>query len=316
MSGLQIRKAERRQAKLRLALTGPSGSGKTFSALQLAFGLGGKIGMIDTEHGSGELYAEEGDYDVLTLDPPYTAMKYCEAIKAFEQANYSVIIVDSLSHAWAGEGGLLEKHDRISAKSGNSYTAWRDVTPDHYRLVETMLSSKAHIIGTMRSKTAYEQVQVNGKWQVQKLGMAPVARDGMEYEFTVCMDLDAQHVASASKDRTKLFDGWAQRIDQGVGKLLLGWLEHGAPEAQPMASVEAVRPQVALPTQGQLKEYPAIEARVLNQLRDHFRANGITTIKMRELYPDWPKSGHPGDLQMAELPKVAEVLGMIIGPGE
>ena len=127
---MEIRKATRKKAKLRLGLVAPSGAGKTYSALQLAFGLGGKVGMIDTEHGSGDLYANIGEYDIINLDAPYTIAKYRSAIKAFEDAGYSSIIIDSLSHAWAGEGGLLDKQGKIAdSGKGNSYTAWRTITP-------------------------------------------------------------------------------------------------------------------------------------------------------------------------------------------
>ena len=230
-----IRKAERRRAKLRLALVGPTGSGKSFSSLQLGFGLGGKVGLIDTENGSGDLYADVGDYDIIPLDAPYTVSKYRDAIREFEQAGYSVIIIDSLSHAWVGEGGLLDKQGRLAAKGGNSYTAWREVTPDHNRLVEQMLRSPAHIIATMRVKTEYVlETNDKGRQVPRKVGLAPVQRDGLEYEFTVVLDIEANHVATAGKDRTRLFDGWADRISPETGKMLLNWLNTGAePEVAP-----------------------------------------------------------------------------------
>ena len=52
-----FRKAERKKAKLRLGIVGPAGSGKTYSSLLIAAGLGGRIALIDTENGSGDLYA-------------------------------------------------------------------------------------------------------------------------------------------------------------------------------------------------------------------------------------------------------------------
>lgn len=228
---LQIRKAVRKKAKLRLGMAGPSGSGKTYSALLLAFGLGGKVGMIDTEHGSGDLYADLGDYDIINIDAPYTVKKYRDAIRAFEEAGYDVIIIDSLSHAWAGEGGLLDKQGKIadSGKPGmNSYAAWRTVTPEHNGLVEAMLTSPCHIIATMRSKQEYVQDKNDsGKTVIKKVGMSPVQRDGMEYEFTVMFDIDTQHVASTSKDRTRLFDGQYFTITREQGTQLLEWLEEG-----------------------------------------------------------------------------------------
>lgn len=226
----QIRKAERRKAKLRLALAGPSGSGKTYSALQMAYGIGGKVGFVDTENGSGDLYANTGEYDIITLTPPYTVPSYLNAIKAFEDAGYTTIIIDSLSHAWAGEGGLLDKQGKIadSSKSGNSYTAWRTITPEHNSLIETILRSPCHIIATMRTKQDYiQEKDSNGKTVVRRVGLAPVMREGVEYEFTAVMDIGFDHTATASKDRTGLFDGQFFKITPDTGKKVMAWLDQG-----------------------------------------------------------------------------------------
>ncbi len=230
-----IRKAERRKAKLRLGISAPSGAGKTYSALLMAFGLGGKIGMIDTEHGSGDLYADLGEYDIIGIGAPYTVAKYLDAIKSFEDAGYDTIIIDSLSHAWAGEGGLLDKQGKIADSGrGNSYTAWRTVTPEHNALVDAMLKSPAHIIATMRAKTEYViEKNDKGKDQPRKVGMAPIQRDGMEYEFTVMLDIATDHTASASKDRTRLFDGLYFKPSQQTGLALREWLEAGADALPP-----------------------------------------------------------------------------------
>lgn len=225
---IEIRKAERRKAKLRLGIAAPSGAGKTWGALKIAFGLGGKIGMVDTEHGSGDLYAHLGEYDIISLAAPYTCERYVEAIRAFEAAGYTTIIIDSLSHAWAMEGGLLQKHATESQKTNNSYTAWRNVTPQHNALVEAMLQSKCHIIATMRAKQEYAtEKNDQGKTIVRKLGLAPVQREGMEYEFTAFIDIDSSHNATSSKDRTSLLDGRMFQINEDTGKLLLEWLNTG-----------------------------------------------------------------------------------------
>jgi len=230
-----FRKAQRRKAKLRLGITGPAGSGKTMSALLIAGGLvngqWGKVGLVDTENGSGDLYvfsnasgSEIGEYNVLTMEPPFDASKYIRAIKAAEEAGLEVVILDSISHAWAGEGGFLEKQGKIADKSGNSWSAWRTVTPEHNRFIDAMLQSKIHVIATMRSKT--EHVYEGGK--VKKVGMAPVAREGMEYEFSVVFDMDQGHNATPTKDRTSLFDGQIFKPSPETGKMLLTWLEAGA----------------------------------------------------------------------------------------
>ena len=226
----QFHKAERKRGKLRLAIAGPAGSGKTYSALLIAFGIGGRIALIDTERGSGELYDHLGNYDACTLEAPFEPKKYVAAIKAAEEAGYDTIIIDSLTHAWAGTGGLLDRHGLIADKSGNSWSAWRMVTPQHNELVDALLQSSCHIIATMRSKMEYTQVEEGGKKSVKKLGMSPIQRDGMEYEFTVFMDIDQNHIASSTKDRTTLFDGQYFKPSTQTGKVLMEWLEQ-TPEA-------------------------------------------------------------------------------------
>lgn len=227
---MEFRKAEKRKAKLRLGITGAAGSGKTYGALLIAKGLGGKTVLLDTENGSGDLYATLFDYDVGAIQAPYTIDKYIEGIKQAESLGYDIIIIDSLSHAWAGEGGLLEQVDNIAAgsRSGNSYTAWRQVTPQHNKLIETMLNSPCHIIATMRSKTEYVIVENDkGRKEPRKVGLAPVQREGMDYEFGVVFDLGQNHMATVSKDRTSLFDGKTFQLSEQTGETLRQWLESG-----------------------------------------------------------------------------------------
>jgi hypothetical protein len=242
----EIRDAERRQAKLRLGIGGTAGSGKTASALLLAYGIckdWRKIGLIDTENGSGELYVGSdlggvkiGVYRYGRIESPYKPQKYVDAIHAFENAGVSIIIIDSLTHAWAGEGGLLDEQGRLTDmdRFKNSYAAWRQITPQHNALVEAMLQSKCHVIATMRSKTEYAQEKGDdGKTKVKKLGMAVIQRDGMDYEFTVMLDIGSDHIATSGKDRTQLFDGRYFKPGVKDGELLLGWLETGADTPAP-----------------------------------------------------------------------------------
>ncbi|MCX5826917.1 MAG: ATP-binding protein [Deltaproteobacteria bacterium] len=237
-------KAERKKGKLRLGLAGPAGAGKTYSALLLAFGMGGRIAMIDTERGSGELYSHLGDYDCCTITPPFEPKKYVEAIRDAEKMGYEIVIIDSLTHAWAGQGGLLDLHGHISDKGGNTWAAWRRVTPQHNELVDALLQSSCHIIATMRSKMEYAQSEESGKKTVKKLGMSPIQRDGMEYEFTVFMDIDLNHSASSTKDRTTMFDGKFFTPSKETGIMLMAWLNSPATEE------EATRPSItAQPTE-------------------------------------------------------------------
>ncbi|MCK8600098.1 ATP-binding protein [Desulfoferrobacter suflitae] len=230
------RKAQRKQAKLRLALAGPSGSGKTYSALRIATGIGGPIAMIDTERRSGDLYSDEFDYDISPIDGPFGPAEYTSRIKTAERAGYNVLIIDSLSHAWAGTGGILDIKDRV-AKSGkgmNDFTAWRTATPMHNELVDTILTSPCHIIATLRTKTAYDVIQEEGKKaKVTKLGLAFIQRPELEYEFTVVLDLSVDgHIATSTKDRTHLFDGKYFVPDEETGRQLAVWLNSGVDPKQ------------------------------------------------------------------------------------
>jgi hypothetical protein len=237
---MQFTKAVRKRARLRLALTGPSGSGKTYGALMAAKGLGGKIAVIDSEHGSASLYAHLLEFDTLELHPPYTPERYIAAIKAAEQAGYDVIVIDSTTHEWSGSGGCLELNETTAkAKfSGNTWSAWNETTPRHRAFIDAMLQSSAHIIATGRSKTETAQQEgTNGRKKVVKLGMKTEQRDGFEYEFTVVLDIVHDgHFATASKDRTGLFTGDPQPITEQTGVKLREWMESGAePPAAPPA---------------------------------------------------------------------------------
>ncbi|OCW24896.1 AAA family ATPase [Pseudomonas aylmerensis] len=221
-----FKKAERKQAKLRLALAGPSGSGKTYSALLLAQGLSGRIAVLDTEHGSASLYADLVDFDAMELHAPYSPERYIDVITAAEQAGYDTLIIDSYSHEWTGSGGCLEINETVAHQKfrGNTWAAWNETTPRHRRLTDKILTSSLHIICTMRSKT--ETVQGEGK-KILKLGMKSEQRDGTDYEFTVVLDLTHDgHTATASKDRTKLFVQ-PELISADTGARLLAWLNSG-----------------------------------------------------------------------------------------
>lgn len=228
-----FRKAERKQVKLKIGISAPSGAGKTYSALLIAYGICNdweKIAVVDTENGSAELYSNLGSYSVCPIAPPFTPAKYIEAIHAAEVSGFSVLIIDSLSHAWTGEGGLLDMQDKAvkASKSGNSYTAWREITPEHNKLVDAILQSPLDIIVTTRAKAEYVVTEDNGKKGYKKIGLAPVFRDGLEYELTAFFDMTQEHIATASKDRTGLFAGGGFIPSEETGKLLNEWRNGGA----------------------------------------------------------------------------------------
>lgn len=208
-----------------MSIQGPSGSGKTFSSLLIAKGLVGewsKICVIDTENHSADLYSHLGNYNVLTLGKPFTPEAYNQAIDLCEKSSIQAIIIDSLSHEWEGEGGILDIH---SSMVGNSFTNWSKVTPRHNALVQRILQSDCHVIATFRTKQDYVLSDKNGKMVPEKVGLKSVTKDGMDYEFTTVFDLDIHHNANCTKDRTGLFANVPHKLNVETGAKILNWCE-------------------------------------------------------------------------------------------
>ena len=225
-----FKKAERKQAKLKIGLQGPSGSGKTYSALLIAKGIGGKIAVIDTENRSASLYADQFDFDSCELEAPFTTDKYLKAMSEAEKAGYNVVIIDSTTHQWMGDGGLYERKTQIDSRGGNSFTNWAKFTPEHNKFLSAIVQHRTHLICTVRSKQDYAVTQNDkGKSAPQKLGLAPVQREGFEYELTLMLDVAMDHSAQSSKDRTGLFDKQTFTPSIETGIKLMEWL-NGAKE--------------------------------------------------------------------------------------
>lgn len=243
---MELRKATRQKAKLRIGITAPSGAGKTYSAILIANGIAlnkEKVAIIDTENGSADLYADMGDFSVIRLEAPYTPERYIEAIKECEKASMEVIIIDSATHEWDGKGGCLEIQEQL----GGKYQDWAKVTPRHRKFLEAILSSPAHIITTTRRKQDYEMNKDgSGKTKVEKVGLKEVQREGFEYELTLNFELDTRHNASASKDRTGLFaDKPEFVITEDTGRILRDWANSGVePILPPDPSIAANKKKI------------------------------------------------------------------------
>jgi len=244
MTNFKVREAKREQLKLRIALSGVSGSGKTEGALRLATGIGGNICVIDTEDRRSLYCADRFQFQHIEFVPPFSPESYIEAIEIAEDIA-EVIIIDSLSHEWEGEGGLLEN---VSNTPGNAFVAWKPVTPRHQRLIEKIKRCKTHIICTLRSKEAYEIVDEGGKKVPKKMGLKPIQREGMSYEFTVLLNLDISHKATGDNDHTGLFpyNDW-QEITINTGKRLLEWANSGEVYIPPAPASPPAKPQYLTP---------------------------------------------------------------------
>ena len=280
---IQLQIAERAQTRIKLSIGGPSGSGKTCSALLLAFGLvkaahptwtdaqcWQKICIVDTENGSAGLYSEFnvpntnyhiGKFYTVPLKPPYEATKFIESIHACEEGGMEVCIIDSLSAYWQGEGGALDKQGKIAARTGNNYTAWRDVTPEYNKVIDTILQSSCHVIMCSRAKMDYVQEKnANGKTVVRAVGMGLQTREGLEYEASLHFMVSVpDHIANATKDRTGLFDGKYFQISPDTGKEIYQWLASGAPETTPAPTPVPAQAPAPAPEQAPAQPAPAAD---------------------------------------------------------
>lgn len=323
-----FQRAVRQQRDARIGIIGPSGSGKTYTALQIAKGLAGpngRIAVIDTENYSSSLYADLFDFDVLNLET-FAPQIYTAAIRAAEQAGYDVLVIDSLSHAWAGKDGALEQVDRAAARSrsGNTFAAWREVTPAHNTMVDTIVRANLHVIATMRAKTEYiiEQVTRNGRTvhEPRKIGLAPVQRDGMEYEFDIVADMDWDHRFIVSKSRASfLADAVLDKPGPELGEQIRAWLDSGE-AVQPTSASEprlATRPTVAANGNGQA--LPAKDARAEALAAYHEAATPLFPDEEERIeflrFAAWTsaKANWQGD-GLLPLPEVAQIgAGMLTG---
>ncbi len=223
---MQLQKASRKKASIKMSLQGPSGSGKTYSALLLSYGLTNdwsKIAVLDSENHSSELYSHLGSYNVLNLTS-YSPENYVQAIEVCGQAGMQVIIIDSISHEWEY---ILEAH--ASLPGNNSFANWQKIGLRHKQFIQAILRSKAHIIANTRTKQDYVLNNLNGKMVPEKVGLKAIQREGLDYEFTLVFDLNMKNTATASKDRTGLFFGKPeQKLSIETGRDIFNWCNSGS----------------------------------------------------------------------------------------
>lgn len=218
---MSFKRAQRRNAKLRLALSGTAGAGKTYSSLLLAKEFGKKIAVLDSERGSASLYADLCEFDVCELEDK-RPKDYIEKIHEAASAGYEVLVIDSYSHSWIG---ALETVDKM----GGWMKAGKVISPEVQKLVDTILSFPGHVIATMRSKADYAIENVNGRPTMRKLGMASVAREGTDFEFGVMLEMTPEGGVNVVKSRCPTISGSYVREDIGkIAKTLNEWLNAGA----------------------------------------------------------------------------------------
>lgn len=249
-TNIAFKKAVKLDAKLRLAICGPAGSGKTYTMLRLAKRLakGKKVAVVDTEHGSASKYSDLFEFDV-TEPNAFDPRELMDMIKFCVENGYGVVCIDSLSHYWMGAGGELDLVDAAAkrSQSGNSFTAWKTVTPIHNALIDLIIGAKIHILVGMRTKTEWViETNEKGKSTPRKIGLAPIMRDGIEFEFDVCGDMDQDNNFTITKTRCPDLTGKViNRPGEDMGDVLLKWLEGATPAAAPELKIVQPTPAKA-----------------------------------------------------------------------
>lgn len=253
----EFKKAVRESVGLLIGLIGPSGSGKTFSAMRIASGIvgqGNRFAVIDTENRRALHYASDFQFDHLELSPPFSSLNYAGAIEAADKAGYKAIVVDSCSHEWASEGGVLDfQEQELNRMAGDDWkkreqvkmAAWIKPKGNHKQMVQRLLRTKAHLILCFRAeeKTKIEKGP-DGKTHIIPMGFQPVCSKELPYELTVSFLLSSdqpgigQPIKLQEQHKAIFPDG--KLLDESSGKAVAEWAAGGItkPEEKPTEPAE------------------------------------------------------------------------------
>lgn len=214
---IEFRKASRANAPLKLALVGPASSGKSYTSLLLASKLRDepKVCVLDTESGRSEKYSDLVEFDWVALTKNFSPLNYIAAINEIEAAGYNILIIDSLTHAWSGPGGVLEIQDKLNSgelrlgnsRKGDNWGNFRHSKALWRRLMDVILTTRMDVILCVRAKTDWEETtDKDGNKKKVKVGYIPNAEGEMDYEVDLLFNLERNHSAAAEKDTTRLYD--------------------------------------------------------------------------------------------------------------
>ena len=219
-----IKKAEKSKQPLKLMLQGGSGAGKTMGALLIAFAIGKKIVMLDTEYGKGSLKSDMGDYDTIDIKAPYSPEKLISAINFIEDKGYDVCILDSASHFYDGEGGILE----IAEDNGGFPKGWKLAGKKEGSYLSRIRDSRMHIISTVRMETENVIDNSGSKMKIVEHGMKIIQRSKtFPYVFDARIQINSQHHALVVRNELNMFPKEMEEevfvIDDKTGGIALEW---------------------------------------------------------------------------------------------
>jgi len=248
MSGFTFRPGIREEVSLLIGLIGTSGSGKTYTAMRLAKGICGDkpFAVIDTEAGRAKHYADLFKFDHGDLKPPFRPEVYAEAIKAADEAGYKAVVVDSCSHEWSSEGGILDwQEEELTRMAGDDYkkresckmASWIKPKRAHKEMIQRLLQVRTNIILCFRAEEKIKmEKDETGKMRIVPLGFQPICSKEMPYELTVSFLLtpDKPGIPQPIKlqeQHRKLFP-LDKQIGEESGKMISEWAAGGAPRGK------------------------------------------------------------------------------------
>lgn len=299
-------KATKGKKPVRLVLGGPSGAGKTFTALTFAKYLeeitGKPTAAIDTEHYRMSLYADKFNFDVNNYEPPFDPRDLIKVIHEVEKSGYGTLIVDSSTHFYSGEGGLLEivAGAAKSSYGGNQYAGWAVGTPIQNDLIDAIIRSPLHMIFCIRAKQGYVEAEgKNGKKTYEKAGMELQQRDGFEFDFDFSLIMDMDNNASVSK---------------GMGYVPTGmYIKH--PDEKTMEKIlksinENTTDEIAVPPTKFVAPKPEDIIKGLKTDIVNLYGEIEDKAKVKELFSKYEPNGNPNKLQ--DVDKLKELKNELI----
>lgn len=230
---MKIEKAIRKSLPAQICLYGESSSGKTLTALKLAHGLinkGERVCVIDTENHRASHYDVDFDFDVINLEAPFSPKKFIEAINVIQNKNYKAIIIDSISHEWDGIGGVIYEAENSEDKN-KGLLAWSKPKKAHKKLMDCILSSKAHIICCAKAKDKLKQVKDSkGKSDIIPKGFLPIQEATFMYDMLLNIKMVKNgefKIMKCPKNLDLKINEKTKYLDESHGKIIAEWIKQG-----------------------------------------------------------------------------------------
>lgn len=290
MSILNIRKAERAGSKVVIGIAGISGSGKTYTALKIARGMvdhPGEIGFLDTENRRGSLYADILDAPFLIGDlyAPFSPERYSQAIKEFQDAGVNVLVIDSISHEWEGDGGCIDIANAPLLR-GKKMADWKNAKSEHKKFMRTLLQSDMHVICCIR---AAEKTDFSNPREPKSLGIQPTCEKNFMFEMTTSMMMysegSQQQFLKVPEALRQAFGNGQSYIGESTGQQIIQWVNSGA---QINHELESWKNKMQLATENGV-----------DHLKDEWRKMPNDILKlMKDLFPSYEASAQAFDVAM------------------